>query len=107
MNVEAIHIDAASLMEVAQCISEAFHDLDESHPLMEWRAQHGIAEVRDRINVCSIYCEQTYQKVKARYDFDECFDWDFVPQFIENCINDEFMPRSEDTDVLAILWKRS
>jgi len=97
--------DALTLMETVQCLNEAFHDLDESHPLKEWRAQHGIAEVRDRLNVLSLYCELTYQKVKERYDFDEGFDWDFVPRFIENCINDDFMPRSEDIVVLAVLWR--
>lgn len=99
--------DALTLMETVQCLNEAFHDLDESHPLKEWRAQHGIAEVRDRLNALALYCELTYQKVKERYDFDECFDWNFVPRFIEQCITDDFMPRSEDILVLAVLWRQS
>lgn len=99
--------DPQTLMEVAQCLNEAFYGLDCLHPLYDYRATHGSAEVRDRINAIALLCEQTYQAVRKMYGFDGPFDFDFCPQFLYHCVDDDFEPRSTDPGVMAILWKRS
>jgi hypothetical protein len=106
---EDVPEDAAKvrdLMEAAQCLNECYYRLADDHPLREWQAQHGIAEVRDQINLCAIYCEGAYRIVKDEFGFDGCFDFDFCPCFLENCVDHQtFKPRSENLDVLSMYWK--
>ena len=96
-----------TLMEVAQCLNEAYYSTPEIHPLREYQQSHGVAEVRDRINAIALPCEMTYQAVRKMYGFDDAFDLEFCPKFLDKCVDDNFELRSKDIDVLAILWERS
>ena len=97
-------IKIRSVMEAVQCLNEAFHDLPNDHPLQEFRETHGIAEVRDRLNLLAVYCDMTYRVMADEQGYDLCFDWDFVPQFMENCVEDDFSPKSENPRVLSMFW---
>jgi len=92
------------LMEAAQCLNEAFHNLPEDHPLKLWRQRYGIAEVREYLNLVAIYCDKTHRLMCEEQGYDGCFDFDFVPQFLENCVNDEFEPKSENPHILSMYW---
>ena len=97
-------IKIRSVMEAVQCLNEAFHDLPNDHPLQEFRETHGIAEVRDRLNLLAVYCDMTYRVMADEQGYDLCFDWDFVPQFLENCVENDFSPKSQDAHVLSMFW---
>ena len=97
-------IKIRSIMEAVQCLNEAFHDLPNDHPLQEFRETHGIAEVRDRLNLLAVYCDMTYRVMADEQGYDLCFDWDFVPQFLENCVENDFSPKSKDAHVLSMFW---
>ena len=92
------------IMEAVQCLNEAFHGLPKDHPLQEFRENNGIAEVRDRLNLLAVYCDMTYRVLADEQGYDLCFDWDFVPQFMENCVEDDFSPKSENPRVLSMFW---
>ena len=97
-------IKIRNVMEAVQCLNEAFHDLPNDHPLQEFREAHGIAEVRDRLNLLAVYCDMTYRVMADEQGYDLCFDWDFVPQFLENCVDNDFSPKSQDAHVLSMFW---
>lgn len=92
------------VMEAVQCLNESFHDLPEDHPLHVFRQQHGIAEVRDKLNLLAVYCDMTHRVMTQEQGYDLCFDWDFVPQFLENCVEDDFTVKSENPHVLSMFW---
>jgi len=92
------------LMEAAQCLNEAFHGLPEDHPLKLWRHRYGIAEVREQLNKLAVYCDQTHRVMTQEQGYDLCFDFDFVPQFIENCVEDDFSVKSKNPRVLSMFW---
>jgi hypothetical protein len=97
--------EVRDLMEAAQCLNEAFHNLPEDHPLKNWMEDRGIAEVRDQINLCAIYCDRLHCLIMDEQGYDGCFDFDFCPQFLNNCVGPEtFMPKSEDLHVLSMYW---
>ena len=98
-------IKIRSIMEAVQCLNEAFHDLPNDHPLQEFRETHGIAEVRDRLNLLAVYCDMTYRVMADEQGYDLCFDWDFVPQFLENCVENDFSVKSQDAHVLSMFWR--
>jgi len=94
------------LMEAAQCLNEAYHNLGDG-PLQMWGWRHGIAEVRDQLNLCAIYCDNLYRLMMDEQGYDGCFDFDFVPQFLENCVDHEtFKPKSTDMRVLSMYFSR-
>ena len=98
------------LMEAAQCLNECFHNrmsLVDDHPLKGWQERYGIAEVRDQLNLCAIYCDNLYRLMMDEQGYDGCFDFDFCPQFLENCVDhDTFKPKSEDMRVLSMYFSR-
>ena len=49
------------LMEAAQCLNEAYYSTPEDHPLRDFQYRYGIAEVRDQLNLCAIYCDQLHR----------------------------------------------
>ena len=98
-------IKIRNVMEAVQCLNEAFHDLPNDHPLQEFRETHGIAEVRDRLNLLAVYCDMTYRVMVDEQGYDACFDWDFVPQFLKNCVEDDFSVKSQDAHVLSMFWR--
>jgi len=92
------------VMEAVQCLNEAFHDLPEDHPLKLWRHRYGIAEVRDKLNLLAVFCDMTHRVMSEEQGYDLCFDYDFVPQFLENCVEDDFSVKSENPHVLSMYW---
>lgn len=98
-------IKIRNVMEAVQCLNESFHDLPNDHPLQEFRETHGIAEVRDRLNLLAVYCDMTYRVMVDEQGYDMCFDWDFVPQFLQNCVEDDFSVKSQDAHVLSMFWR--
>lgn len=99
-------IKIRNVMEAVQCLNESFHDLPEDHPLHLFRQQHGIAEVRDKLNLLAVYCDMTHRVMHDEQGFDLCFDWDFVPQFLENCVNPDFTIKSDDPHILSMHWSK-
>jgi hypothetical protein len=97
-------IKIRNVMEAVQCLNEAFHNLPDDHPLQEWRLSHGIAEVRDKLNMLAVYCDMTHRVMTHEQGYDLCFDFDFVPQFIENCVEDDFSVKSKNPRVLSMFW---
>jgi hypothetical protein len=91
-------------MEAVQCLNEAFHNLPEDHPLKEWRDRYGIAEVRDQLNMIAVYCDMTHRIMHEEQGYEDCFDFDFVPQFLENCVEDDFTVKSENPRILSMYW---
>ena len=98
-------IKIRNVMEAVQCLNEAFHDLPNDHPLQEFREAHGIAEVRDRLNLLAVYCDMVYRVMADEQGYDLCFDWDFVPQFLRNCVEDDFSVKAKDAHVLSMFWR--
>lgn len=93
------------LMEAAQCLNECYHSLPDVHPLKAWQEFYGIAEVRDQINLCAVYCEHLHRVMMDKQGYDGCFDFDFCPQFLENCVDHgTFKPKSENLHVLSMYW---
>jgi len=105
---EEVKEDAAvvrDLMEAAQCLNECFHNLVDDHPLKEWQQCFGIAEVRDQINLCAVVCDQLHRLMMDEQGYDGCFDFDFCPQFLENCVDHgTFKTKSENLHVLSMYW---
>ena len=96
--------DVLSLMEAAQCLNEAYHNLPEDHPLKHWQIIYGIAEVRDQLSKIAVYCDMTHRVMHEEQGYDDCFDFDFVPQFLENCVADDFEVKSTDPHILSMYW---
>lgn len=98
--------DVQGLMEAAQCLNEAFHDLPNDHELVKWREDNGIAATRDQINLCAVLCEQTHKIMLIKYDYDDCFDWDFCPKFLEFCVDyEKFEPKSDNPQHLVNMFR--
>jgi len=102
--VQGPSTDVLSLMEAAQCLNEAFHNLPEDHALKKWQIVYGIAEVREQLSKLAVYCDMTHRVMCDEQGYDGCFDFDFVPQFLQNCVNDEFEPKSENPHILSMYW---
>lgn len=98
-------ITVRCLMEAAQCLNEAFHNLPGDHPLQKFREQYGIAEVREHLNLCAIYCDKTHRLMTQEQGYDMCFDFEFVPQFLERCVGDDFAPKSTNPHILSMYWR--
>lgn len=84
---ETVHgIRADQLLFTAQVINEYFHELDDDHELKQFRRRYGMAHTRDMISELAVSCEQVYELVKSELDYDEPFDCDFVPMFMDECV---------------------
>jgi hypothetical protein len=97
--------DVAHYMRMAQLLNESFWHLSSFHPLMDWKDKNGVDAVRDQLNLCALYCSRTYRMAVEDLQYDGPVDVDFVPKFLERCVNDVFMPRSNNTRVLLLLWR--
>jgi len=86
LNEKVCGIQADQLLFTAQVINEYFQELDDDHDLKAFRRQHGMAHTRDKISELAVSCEQVYNMVKDELDYDEPFDCDFVPMFMEECV---------------------
>jgi len=45
-----------------------------------------MAHTRDKISELAVSCEQVYELAKSELDYDEPFDVEFVPLFMEHCV---------------------
>lgn len=98
--------DVHTLMETAQCLNECFHDLPKDHELVKWREDNGIAATRDQINLCAVLCEQAHKIMLRYYEYDDCFDWDFCPKFLEFCVDfEKFEPKSDNPQHLVNMFR--
>ena len=97
-------IKIRNVMESVQCLNECFHGLPEDHPLQKFREDNGICEVRYRLNNLAVYCDQTHRIMTQEQGYDLDFDWDFVPKFLENCVEDDFSVKSKNPRVLSMFW---
>lgn len=98
--------DVQGLMEAAQCLNECFHDLPKDHELVKWREDNGIAATRDQINLCAVMCEQTHKIMLDKYEYDDCYDWDFCPKFLEYCVDyEKFEPKSDNPQHLVNMFR--
>lgn len=92
-------------MRTGQVLNEAFWHLSTFHPLMLWKDEHGVNKVRDNLSLCAIYCTKMYALACCEDEDQGPMNVDFARQFLERCVNDEFMPRSENEKVLYLLWR--
>jgi len=97
-------IKIRNVMESVQCLNECFHGLPEDHPLKKFAENNGICEVRHRLNTLAVYCDQTHRVMTQEQGYDLDFDWDFVPKFLENCVEDDFSVKSKNPRVLSMFW---
>ena len=97
-------IKIRNVMEAVQCLNECFHGLPEDHPLKKFAENNGICEVRYRLNNLAVYCDQTHRVMTQEQGYDLDFDWDFVPKFLENCVEDDFSVKSKNPRVLSMFW---
>lgn len=96
-------IQADQLLFTAQVINEYFHELDDEHELKQFRRQHGMAHTRDMISELAVSCEQVYELAKNELDYDEPFDIEFVPLFMEQCVlHSEFRVFGDSLDSSTI-----
>lgn len=94
------------LMDAAMCLMEAFFQLPDSDPRRSnFLPNHGIAVVRDRVATAASLCHQTWLWLHERDDYDECFDWDFCPVFLDRCMDDQLVLRSGNFCELLVMLK--
>lgn len=98
--------DQRDLMEAAMCLLEAFWNLKEDDPrVSDVYPNHGIAVIRDRMSTAANLCHQTWSIMVKLDDYDDCFDWDFCPRFLDNCMDDQMVLKSGKIHELRDLWK--
>jgi len=98
-------VEVRDLMEAAQCLNEAYQCLPDVHPLKRWQWENGVAEVRDQINLCAIYCDQLHRYMMENHDYELPFDFEFCPQFLENCVDHQtFKPKAESMQILFLCF---
>jgi len=96
---------AEDLMEAAQCLNESYHDLPDNHPLRLYRDTHGICVVRSCINDLAAYATDLHRLMVDEQEYDNCFDWDFIPTFLAKCVDDDFTVKSKDLHILSMHWR--
>lgn len=94
------------LMDAAMCLLEAFWNLkDDDLRKSDFLPNHGIAVVRDRMSVAANLCHQTWSIMVKLDEYDDCFDWDFCPRFLDNCMDDQMVLKSGKVHELRNMWK--
>ena len=97
--------DEGDLMDAAMCLLEAFWNLPDSDPRRsDFLPNHGIAVVRDQMASAAGLCHQTWMLVNEE-DGADCFDWDFCPQFLDRCMDEQMVVKSNDLYELQRMWK--
>ena len=97
--------DAGDLMDAAMCLLEAFWNLPEDDKRRsDFLPNHGIGVVRDQMASAASLCHQTWMVVIDDDGFD-CFDWDFCPQFLDRCMDEQMVLKSNDLHELVRMWK--
>ena len=97
--------DADDLMEASMCLLEAFWNLpDDDIRRSDFLPNHGIAHVRSQVADAARLCHQTWMVVIDDDGFD-CFDWDFCPQFLDRCMDEQMALKSNDLHELVRMWK--
>ena len=100
--------DPRDLMDAAMCLLEAFWELpDDDKRRSDFLPNHGIAVVRDHVATAANLCHQTWMWLHERDDYDECFDWDFCPLFLDRCMDDQLVLRSGNLCELLRMWKEA
>lgn len=97
--------DSGDLMEASMCLLESFWNLpDDDRRRSDYLPNYGIAMVRDQIMTSARLCHQTW--LMAIGDgFDQCFDWDFCPRFLDQCMDDQLVVKSDNVSELFRMWK--
>lgn len=99
--------DAGDLMDAAMCLLEAFWNLpDDDIRRSDFLPNHGIAHVRSQVADAARLCHQTWMVVIDDDGFD-CFDWDFCPQFLDRCMDEQMAVKSNDLHELVRMWKEA
>ena len=97
--------DAGDLMDAAMCLLEAFWNLPEDDKRRsDFLPNHGIGVVRDQMASAASLCHQTWMLVSEE-DGADCFDWDFCPQFLDRCMDEQMVLKSPDLYELVRMWK--
>jgi len=69
----------------AACLWE--HFLENIDDYSYYRNRVGMAQFRDSVCRMARPVEEAYNYVVDLYQYDDCFDWEFVPLFINMCVN--------------------
>jgi len=98
--------DAGDLMDAAMCLLEAFWELPDSDPRRsDFLPNNGIAVVRDQMASAASFCHQTWMLLSKDDGYDDCFDWDFCPQFLDRCMDEQLVVKSADISELLTMWR--
>jgi len=93
------------LMDAAMCLLEAFWNLpDDDHRKSDVLPNYGIAVVRSRMGSAAKLCDQVWTLVEDE-DRGDCFDWDFCPLFLDRCMDEHMLLKSDDAYELKKIFE--
>lgn len=93
------------LMDAAMCLFEAFWNLPEDdHRKSDVLPNYGIAVVRHRMGMAAKLCDQVWTIVEDE-DRGDCFDWDFCPLFLDRCMDEHMLLKSDDAYELKKIFE--
>lgn len=56
----------------------------------KFRELHGVAETRDRVQSFALHCHNAWEHAHAVLGFDAPFDWEWVPAWLQICVDEDF-----------------
>ena len=71
---------------------EAYHN---------YREDNGACETRDRVLTLARQCEAAWEIARVKQNYDAPFDWEFVPTYVELCIDENFTPKYQTAEQAA------
>lgn len=78
-----------NIIFTAMCLWE--HCLHEEPPIyVSYRENNGACETRDRVQSFAKPCHDAWEHAHNVLDFDAAFDWEWVPAWLQVCVDDDF-----------------
>ena len=91
-NTQSTKVEESDLRDAMLCLWEAFLESPERYPeIDDLRGDVGTAELRSLFadtDLCEA-CHRSWEVAHAMYSYGEVFDWDYVPQFLSECVSVE------------------
>lgn len=83
--VKELNVTAQAIIDAALCAWEHVLERLKARGSNKWkyrRQKAGMAALREHVAALALTIELAYQEAK-RKGYDDCFDWEFVPKFLE------------------------
>jgi hypothetical protein len=77
------------IIDAAMCLWEACLELEKEH-YVKFRDMHGAAETRDRVAYFAGHCHDAWVHAHTTLGYDEPFDWDWCPRWLDHCVDVDF-----------------